>query len=487
MKRCLSVLALLALAVWPRASLFAAEASAPRGTTLNVYDSGFALVSELRSVLLSRGENEVQIRQLPARLDPATLSMAPVAGGKGIDVLEQRFEHDLASPERLLQRYVSRAVKAGGRDGKLLAVPESATGVPALMLGLADGSVVSFASPEQAGEVTFPDAGRSAYLEPTLIWRARSAQEGQQNLRLSYLARGVSWQAAYDVVLGEGGAAGSLAARIAVRNDSGGRFQDARIKLILSEKGRATPAGAEGPRVFDSEGPAQRYAYRATEPQAERGVASLAPVETYELSSPLTLDPGQESFTQLAWTDTLPVSRFYVYDGVRFDRFQRNRRNDWNYGTEFHTTVDTHLEFQNVTSGGLGFNLPPGRINLYQRRGEGAIDLLGSDVMAAVRAGDSGHARIGPARGLRGERERTGYTEVKPLHEYEESFEIRLANDSDQDVQIRVVEHLYRWHDYEIVKSDAEYTTIAQQTIEFRPDLKPGGRRSIHYTVRYRW
>jgi hypothetical protein len=482
------VLTLSALAAGACAtSARAADASAPRGTTLNVYDSGFGLISELRSVVFTGGDDTVQVRQLPARLDPATISLTPVAGGKGVSVLEQRFEHDLASPERLLRRYVNRSVKVDGREGKLLGAPAEADG-PALLLGLADGSVVSFASPEQAGDVTFPDAGRAAFLEPTLIWRARSPQEGPQNLRLSYLAEGLSWDAAYDVVVGEGGAAASLAARVAVRNASGGRFQDARVKLVLTEKGRVAPLQrGDGSRPADTDGPALRYAYRAAEPQMERTVASLAPVDSYELPEPMTLEPGQESYVQLAWTDTLPVSRFYVYDGVRFDRFQRNRRNDWNYGTEFHTTVDTHLEFQNVTSGGLGFNLPPGRVNLYQRRGEGALDLLGSDLMAAVPAGQSGYARLGPARGLLGERERTGYTEVKPLHEYEESFEVRLANDSDQEVQVRVVEHLYRWHDYEIVKSDAEYTTISPQTIEFRPDLKPGGKRSIHYTVRYRW
>ena len=35
----------------------------------------------------------------------------------------------------------------------------------------------------------------------------------------------------------------------------------------------------------------------------------------------------------------------------------------------------------------------------------------------------------------------------------EETFEIRLENNSEEDVEIRVAEHLYRWHDYDIVFS----------------------------------
>ena len=102
-------------------------------------------------------------------------------------------------------------------------------------------------------------------------------------------------------------------------------------------------------------------------------------------------------------------------------------------------------------------------------------------------AGAFGHVRVGPARGLRGERERTGYSEIRPLHEYEESFEIRLENNTARDVTVRVVEHLYRWKTFEIVRADAEYKEIGEQMIEFRPEVKAGGKRSLHYTVRYSW
>ena len=85
------------------------------------------------------------------------------------------------------------------------------------------------------------------------------------------------------------------------------------------------------------------------------------------------------------------------------------------------------------------------------------------------------------------ERARTGYTEVTPLHEYEESFEIRIENQSERATEVRVVEHLYRWPDYEIVRADTEYNETGPQTIEFRPLVKPGGKRSVHYTVRYSW
>ncbi len=73
------------------------------------------------------------------------------------------------------------------------------------------------------------------------------------------------------------------------------------------------------------------------------------------------------------------------------------------------------------------------------------------------------------------------------MHEYEETFEIRLTNLGEEAALVRVVEHLYRGPEFEIVKADSEYTQTGPQTIEFRPELKPGARRALHYTVRYRW
>lgn len=464
----------------------AVEASAPRQVTLQIYDNGLTLVNELRSVVLPPGADSVVVRGVPARLDPETVSVLPAAGSAGLDVLEQRFEYDLADATRLLSRYLDRALVVGAganaKEGRLVGLPawrEPPFPSEPLVLAMPDGGLVSFFTAAEAGRVTFPGAARTVFDKPALVWRTRGGLEGQQNFRFNYLLQGLAWQGAYDVVLNPAGTEAMLSGRIGLDNQSGGSFEEATVRLLETERGRVSGEAEDlAP---------QRYAYGLEQPRDERAVASLAPVQTHELPRKVTLQQGERVYLPLAQIANLPVRRIYVYDGVRFDRFQRNRRNDWNYGTEYHTTVDLHLEFDNTGAAGLGLHLPPGRLHLYQQRIDGALELLGTDTLAPVAAEARGQVRVGPARGLRGERERTGYTEIRPLHEYEESFEIRLANDSDQPAVIRVVEHLYRWSEFEIVKSDSEYKVTGPQTIEFQPELKPGGRRAIHYTVRYRW
>jgi hypothetical protein len=469
-----------------------AEASAPQGVTVSIYDTGLGMVNEARRVSLASGENDVVIGSLPVRIDPGSASYGTAVRAAPFDLLEQHMQYDFRDVASLLRRLVGEPVVATGdgttREGVLLAgdlalTPELG---PHVAVRSRDGADLWLLSPAELSTLRFPFSRDRLAVDPQLTWRVRARQEGPLNFRLAYRTEGLAWAAQYEVHLLADSPQADFSARVAVENQSGGRFENARLRLLLTEKGMTDPIlPGPGDRAIDR--PAMRYPYGGADPSFERSVASLAPLETYELPRTVTLEPDRTTFVHLVQAAAVPVRRFYVYDGVRFDRFQRNRRTDWNYGTEYHEAVQLHVEFDNQQRFGLGMNLPPGRCRLYQVRADGAVDLIGEERLMPMVAGGMGHVRVGPARGLTGQRERTGYVEVKPHHVYEESFEIRLANTTEDEAEIRVVEHLYRWPEFEVIRADADYTQTGPQTIEFRVPLKPGGRRTVHYTVRYSW
>ena len=474
------------------------DASEPKGVNIAVYDAGFALVNEVRSLTLAKGENRIRFHRLPSHLDLASVSFLLLPeSGRGLQVMEQQFEYDLGDVTRLFSRYLGKTVEvktgSGSVKGSLLAAPagsDEAAKCGSLAVKLEDGSISVLSCPGSIQEVVFPEASRTAYTEPVLLWRAGAAEEGPLKIRLLYTCGGMSWNASYDMVLSESGTEGSLSVRANLANRSGGDYHDARVKLISTEKGSFPPILPDRPNQEGEAAPAApalRYGYGIEQPDFERSVAGQALLSTYDLPDLLNIEDGDNLYIQLRSFQKVPVARLYVYDGVKFDRFQRNRRNDWNYGTEFQRTVETYVEFKNTKALGMGVDLPPGQFRLYQQRADGSMDLVGQDVVPATSAEKAARIRLGPARGISGERERTGYTELTPLHEYEESFEIRLENSSPDEAEVRVVEHLYRWNQFEIVKADSDYTATGLQTIEFRPVIKAGGKRSIHYTVRYRW
>jgi hypothetical protein len=54
-------------------------------------------------------------------------------------------------------------------------------------------------------------------------------------------------------------------------------------------------------------------------------------------------------------------------------------------------------------------------------------------------------------------------------------------------VNIRVVEHLYRWSNWKVTASSEKYEKKDAQTIEFNVPVKPDEEKTITYTVHYSW
>lgn len=318
-----------------------------------------------------------------------------------------------------------------------------------------------------------------------LRWLLLSDSSGPVTLRITYRTDGMNWRAAHELTLSEGADQARLLTRVALDNQCGHTFSNARVRLVVTERGAAPKLPIETGSSGTSA--AHRFDYGASTAMPERLVAGLATLQTHELPDPVVLPDATSKFVSVGTAEKLAASRVHVYDGVRFDRYQRNRQTDWSLGTECNNAVDAFYETELRPDVGLPLPLPPGRIRLTQKREDGTLDFLGESDVSAVATGAVLRVRAGPSRGLIGERERTGYTEVRPAREYDESFEIRIRNEGITAATVRVVEHLYRGADHEIVKADTEYARTDPQTIEFTPQVRAGGQRTIRYTVRYRW
>ena len=89
---------------------------------------------------------------------------------------------------------------------------------------------------------------------------------------------------------------------------------------------------------------------------------------------------------------------------------------------------------------------------------------------------------------LVGERKQTSFHLDSDNKWLDESFEIKLRNrKKDAPVTIRVVEHLYRWSNWDITEKSDEFTKTDAQTIEFRVPVKPDEEKTVGYTVHYSW
>ena len=65
---------------------------------------GYAIVKQDRPLELGAGRSTVRFTDVAAQIDPTTVSIKSLSDPTGTHVLEQNFEFDLVSKEKLMQR-----------------------------------------------------------------------------------------------------------------------------------------------------------------------------------------------------------------------------------------------------------------------------------------------------------------------------------------------------------------------------------------------
>ena len=71
---------------------------------------GFGVVKETRKVKLNAGLTELRFTDVAQFIDPTTVSFTDLTNPGATTVLEQNFQFDLVSPEKLFEKYLDRDI-----------------------------------------------------------------------------------------------------------------------------------------------------------------------------------------------------------------------------------------------------------------------------------------------------------------------------------------------------------------------------------------
>jgi hypothetical protein len=93
--------------------------SAPLTTTLKdqkdmavtIYNSNVGLVKDTRIIEFKPGIHELKFMDVAAKIDPTTVHIKSLINGSSLNVLEQNYEYDLLSPQKLLEKFVGQKVQ----------------------------------------------------------------------------------------------------------------------------------------------------------------------------------------------------------------------------------------------------------------------------------------------------------------------------------------------------------------------------------------
>ncbi len=483
----------------------------PAQPSLTIYNQNFAVVRQELPLELKSGVNSVRVTDITMHLEPDSVILRDPTGKQFIQVLEQNYRADPLSESLLLSLFegktidflVPRENKQEIVPGKIIRsgyVPHSPIamrqyGTQYYQAQMAQGGSeqpivevdgkVRFGLP---GTPLFPTLGNDTVLKPTLQWLLSTPNPGPLRAEFSYVTGGLTWEADYNIVAPEKGNAVDVVGWVTMDNQSGKRFQNARIKLMAGDVNKIQPEQMyDRVQVFASAGPINGA---ETPPVTER---TFDEYHLYTLARSTTLDDRETKQVEFIRAGNVSTTQIYIYDGLKLDptRYNgwnwENIRNDFSYGTESNPKIWVMREFANSEANHLGMPLPKGRVRFYRRNDDGQIEFTGENVIDHTPHDEKVRVYAGNAFDLTGERRRTDYRVDTNRQTIDESFEIKVRNHKKEPVDVRVVEHLYRWITWDISAKSDPYRRTDSKTIEFPLTIPPDGEKAITYTAHYTW
>lgn len=473
----------LGAAAWP------ALAADP---ALTIYNQDFAVVRDSVPLDLKSGVNEVRFAGATAHVEPDSVILRDPAGRHALRILEQNYRNDPVSQELLLSLFEGKTIDFENlrtKDntqvreiipGKIIRsgyVPGAAAEQPVIEVN----GKLQFALP---GLPLFPDLGDDTVLKPAFNWQLESDSAGKFDAEVSYVTGGFNWQADYNLVAPEKGGNVDLIGWITMNNQSGTTFRNAKIKLMAGDVNKIQPQNAPVRRLY-----AAKAMMADMSGEAVVTEKSFDEFHLYTLARPATLRDRETKQVEFVRAENVKAPSIYVYDGAQGMGygFYGGLNNDRNYGTQGNKKVRVVRELVNAESNHLGMALPKGRLRFYRRNDDGQLEFTGENEIDHTPRNETIRVATGNSFDLVGERRQTDFKTDRGDHWLDESFEIKLRNHKKEPVEIRVVEHLYRWNNWAIAAKSDEFKKTDAQTIEFRVPVKADEEKTVTYTVHYSW
>lgn len=442
---------------------------------ITIYNDNLALVKDLRRVTLARGANQLAWRDVSALIMPET-ALLRSPGGDGVSLLEQNFDFDLLTPQKLLDKYVGRTVTviktnpATGAESS-----ESAT-----VLSTNGGVVLKFADRIETGmpgRIAFGEVPENLRDRPTLVISLVSPAAGERALELSYLTHGLSWRADYVAELSPKDDRLDLNGWVTLSNRSGTGYPDARLQLVAGDVNRVVQALRK---------PEAALMAKASVEKPQMAEESLFEYHLYTFGHPTTIAENQTKQVALLSASHVPVRKEMVLQGSNY--YYMGSYGDLGQKMK----IGVFVEFQNAAPAageGLGVPLPKGIVRVYKRDSHGNAQFVGEDSIDHTPRNEKVCLKLGEAFDVTAGKKQTDFKKVagsgRYNYIYEAAFRIELRNAKDVPVSVKVVEPVPG--DWEVLEENLPHTKEASNASVWKVDVPANGKTALEYRVRVKY
>ena len=440
-----------------------------QSVAVTIYNQDLALVKDTRKVKLKTGLNALAMRDVSAQIRPETALLRSINAPGSLTLLEQNFDFDLLSPEKMLEKYVGKTVTII----KTNPVTGAETSEQATVLSANNGAVLKIGNRIVTGipgRIEYDDVPANLRDRPTLITQVNNKGAQDQTVELSYLTGGLGWKADYVAELNDKEDKLDLSGWVTLTNTSGASYKNAKLQLVAGDVNRVQQNMRPMMKTMHMEaGMAD-----AAAPMAEEG---LLEYHLYTLDRPTTIAENQTKQVALLSASGVPTRKELVLKGA-----------DYYYGGQYgeigtKIKVGVFIEFENKEASKLGMPLPKGTLRVYKKDSKGNAQFVGEDNIDHTPKNEAVRLKLGDAFDVTADKKQTDFkilpNPVKGHSAFESAYEITLKNAKKERVTVTVQEPI--GGDWTILSESAAHTKANSHLAVWKIDVPAESSTTLTY------
>lgn len=466
---------------------------------LTIYNQNLSLIREERLLSLNKGLGKVIIPEIPSTIDGTSLHFRSLTDPLAMRVLEQNYQYDLVHQAKLLEKYIGKRVEFVRLNeetkreysvfGTLLSTgyiqqPVYGGGAPNFMgIGGMVAEIDGKIELNPSGRLVLPSLPDGLILKPQLEWLVSNTREGQHKAEISYMAGQISWTCNYVALLDKSDTKLDMTGWVTITNNSGTSFKDAGLKLVAGDVNVVQDQFRNGRMMAKGE--------MAMDAAPQFTQSELFEFKLYSLQRRTDINNNETKQVELTSGRNVDAKKVFIYDGLadqwRYWSNNYSYRSQSGFGQQSNQKVGVFVTFRNEAKSGLGIPLPKGKVRVYKQDDDGKEQFIGEDQIDHTPKDEEVRLYLGNAFDLVGERTQKDFKSLAAGRIVEETIEIKIRNHKKEAVEVLAYEHPWRWSQWEIVKSNAEWEKVDQSTLKFPVRINADGEKVISYTIRYSW
>lgn len=423
------------------------------GQSLNVtvYNDNLGVIRDIRKIDISKGQSKISITNVAENIDPTSVHIK-------IDgtVLEQNYQYDLVSMNKILQKYIDNEISLF-KDNEFIKGTLLSVGNNNIVLKNSNGGLIMLPKFEDY-RVSVEELPDGLITRPTLVWDVMANKSGTQEVELSYQTGGMKWHAEYVAVLNENDTKADINAWVSVENRSGAKYENAKLKLVAGDVNR----------VYQNQ-------YR------DRDVMYAAKIASYEdrqFEEKAFFEYHIYNLQREATISNNEIKQISLFDAKDVAVNKKYNLVINNYDGE--KKISVVVEIDNSNKNNLGIPMPKGTVRVNKSDGN-SIEFIGEDFIDHTPKDETVKLKIGDAFDIVANIQHIDHKRISDRIS-EDSYEILIKNKKDEDITVNV--ERYMGLNWEILNENFKHKKVNASKVEYNVPVKKNAESTLKIKIR---